>query len=314
MFLPRKEVAQIRNGTIPEPEYFPRASILNFDIVGYTVISKRSTPKEIFLMLETLFTLFDDTLHNFPNLFKVETLGDSYMISAGCPVKYDSHEMDLARFALQIRCKIHLNFRIQHLNMERLRMRIGIATGGVTSCIPNLNMPKFTVIGEAVQRALTLESECQINRIHCDENTHKMLNQTNLFQFEESSSVSGPAFYILTEFKSPNYITQGRLRPKNRQTVNYRNTKLVREARRSLSSDRIMRQDSEEADVLEPLTPRFVSINENFYDGRVLKKELSNMQSATSDSGLRLRNTDHVDQRAARASSGTRRRPRLMSQ
>jgi len=102
MFLPRKEVAQIRNGTIPEPEYFPRASILNFDIVGYTVISKRSTPKEIFLMLETLFTLFDDTLHNFPNLFKVETLGDSYMISAGCPVKYDSHEMDLARFALQV--------------------------------------------------------------------------------------------------------------------------------------------------------------------------------------------------------------------
>lgn len=195
MFLPRKEVAQIRNGTIPEPEYFPRASILNFDIVGYTVISKRSTPKEIFLMLETLFTLFDDTLHNFPNLFKVETLGDSYMISAGCPVKYDSHEIDLARFALQIRCKIHLNFRIQHLNMERLRMRIGIATGGVTSCIPNLNMPKFTVIGEAVQRALTLESECQTNRIHCDENTYNMLNQTNLFQFEESSSVSGPAFY-----------------------------------------------------------------------------------------------------------------------
>ena len=74
-------------------------------------------------------------------------------------------------------------------------MRIGIATGGVTSCIPNLNMPKFTVIGEAVQRALTLESECQINRIHCDEATHSALYQTDLFQFEESSSVSGQAFY-----------------------------------------------------------------------------------------------------------------------
>ena len=131
------------------------------------------------------------------------------MISAGCPVKYENHEVDLARFALQvsrnsvhiltttkIRCKIHLNFRIQHLNMERLRMRIGIATGGVTSCIPNLNMPKFTVIGEAVQRALTLESECQINRIHCDDATHSALDQTDLFQFEESSSVSGPAFYL----------------------------------------------------------------------------------------------------------------------
>lgn len=54
-------------------------------------------------MLETLFTLFDDTVHNFPDLFKVETLGDSYMISAGCPVIKLAHAVDLARFALQVR-------------------------------------------------------------------------------------------------------------------------------------------------------------------------------------------------------------------
>jgi hypothetical protein len=50
-----------------------------------------------------------------------------------------------------------------------------------------------------------------------------------------------------------------------------------------------MRQNSEEADVLEPLTQRFVSINENFYEGRVLKKELSNMQS--ENTYLRLSNS-----------------------
>jgi hypothetical protein len=60
---------------------------MNFDIVGFTRISTRSTPKEIFLMLEMLFTLFDDNLLEFPDLFKVETIGDSYMISAGCPVR-----------------------------------------------------------------------------------------------------------------------------------------------------------------------------------------------------------------------------------
>ena len=53
-------------------------------------------------MMETLFTLFDDTLLNFPDLFKVETLGDSYMVSAGCPIIKDDHAVDLTRFALQV--------------------------------------------------------------------------------------------------------------------------------------------------------------------------------------------------------------------
>ena len=68
----------------------------------------------------------------YPNLFKVETLGDSYMVSSGAPIKSDDHTRDLVRFALEIRCKINLNFRITHLDNTRLRTRIGIASGPVS--------------------------------------------------------------------------------------------------------------------------------------------------------------------------------------
>ena len=50
-----------------------------------------STPEQIFVMLESLFTLYDDTLATFPHLYKVETLGDSYMITSGAPIKWEDH-------------------------------------------------------------------------------------------------------------------------------------------------------------------------------------------------------------------------------
>ena len=62
------------------------------------------------------------------------------MVSSGAPIKSDDHTRDLVRFALEIRCKINLNFRITHLDNTRLRTRIGIASGPVSKYPPNINV------------------------------------------------------------------------------------------------------------------------------------------------------------------------------
>ena len=66
------------------------------------------------------------------------------MVSSGAPIKSDDHTRDLVRFALEIRCKINLNFRITHLDNTRLRTRIGIASGPVSKCSPNIFTSKLS--------------------------------------------------------------------------------------------------------------------------------------------------------------------------
>ena len=66
------------------------------------------------------------------------------MVSSGAPIKSDDHTRDLVRFALEIRCKINLNFRITHLDNTRLRTRIGIASGPVSKFSPNIFIYKLS--------------------------------------------------------------------------------------------------------------------------------------------------------------------------
>lgn len=56
--------------------------ILFCDIVGFTPLSMKSTPSEIFKILNTLFMQLDG-LTDIYSVYKVETIGDAYMIAAG---------------------------------------------------------------------------------------------------------------------------------------------------------------------------------------------------------------------------------------
>ncbi|MEQ2203842.1 hypothetical protein XENOCAPTIV_004429, partial [Xenoophorus captivus] len=121
-----KSVAQaLKLGMPVEPEHFSEVTLYFSDIVGFTTISALSDPIEVVDLLNDLYTLFDAIipLHD---VYKVETIGDAYMVASGVPTRNGSrHAAEMANMSLDILSLIG-SFKTRHMPDLKIRIRIGL--------------------------------------------------------------------------------------------------------------------------------------------------------------------------------------------
>ncbi|XP_070388032.1 retinal guanylyl cyclase 1-like isoform X1 [Dermacentor albipictus] len=173
--LPSSVAETLKAGLPVVPEKFEEVTVYFSDIVGFTTISAYSEPMEIVDFLNDLYTAFDSTINHY-NVYKVETIGDAYMVVGGLPERTRDHAEQVATMALDL---LHHcgRFRIRHMPNVPLMLRIGLHTGAVVAGVVGLTMPRYCLFGDTVNTASRMESTGRAYRIHISKTTERKLRQ-----------------------------------------------------------------------------------------------------------------------------------------
>ncbi|KAM4806196.1 atrial natriuretic peptide receptor 1 isoform X1 [Urocitellus parryii] len=181
--LPHSVAEQLKRGETVQAEAFDSVTIYFSDIVGFTALSAESTPMQVVTLLNDLYTCFDAVIDNF-DVYKVETIGDAYMVVSGLPVRNGRlHAREVARMALALLDAVR-SFRIRHRPQEQLRLRIGIHTGPVCAGVVGLKMPRYCLFGDTVNTASRMESNGEALKIHLSSETKAVLEEFDGFELE----------------------------------------------------------------------------------------------------------------------------------
>merc|ERR1712241_516376 len=86
----------------PIADLFTDTTVLFADIAGFTAWSSVREPTQVFTLLETVYGAFD-TIAARRGVFKVETIGDSYVAVTGLPDPRKDHAVVMAKFARDCR-------------------------------------------------------------------------------------------------------------------------------------------------------------------------------------------------------------------
>ncbi|XP_053241410.1 retinal guanylyl cyclase 2-like [Podarcis raffonei] len=176
--LPLSVAETLKTGATVEPEYFDEVTIYFSDIIGFTTISALSEPIEIVDLLNDLYTLFDAIIGHH-DVYKVETIGDAYMVASGLPKRNGRrHASEIANMSLDILSSVG-SFRAKHLPHVPIRVRMGLHSGPCAAGVVGLTMPRYCLFGDTVNTASRIESTGLPYRIHISRSTMKTLKSLN---------------------------------------------------------------------------------------------------------------------------------------
>ncbi|XP_028160901.1 atrial natriuretic peptide receptor 2-like [Ostrinia furnacalis] len=181
--LPKSVASQLIMGQPVMAETYDQVTIYFSDIIGFTQLSAESTPLEVVDLLNDLYTSFDSIIENF-DVYKVETIGDAYMVVSGLPMRNGNrHAAEIARMSLALLNAVRVK-TVPHRPGERLLLRIGMHTGPCVAGVVGLKMPRYCLFGDTVNTASRMESHGEALKIHVSPKTKEVLDLYDCFELE----------------------------------------------------------------------------------------------------------------------------------
>ncbi|XP_050685005.1 receptor-type guanylate cyclase gcy-1 [Leptidea sinapis] len=178
--LPASVAKQLKQTQQVPAEFFASVTVYFSDIVGFTAIAAVSTPYQVISFLNSVYKLFDERIECY-DVYKIETIGDSYMVASGLPVRNGNrHATEIASMALEL-LEATSKCRLPHRPDQTLCMRSGIHMGPCVAGIVGSKMPRYCLFGDTINTASRMESTGEPMKIQISDDVKRALDRTGLF-------------------------------------------------------------------------------------------------------------------------------------
>ncbi|KAL6461794.1 hypothetical protein MHYP_G00299390 [Metynnis hypsauchen] len=194
--LPRHVANQLKEGKKVEAGEFKVCTILFSDVVTFTNICAACEPIQIVHMLNSMYSKFD-RLTNVHDVYKVETIGDAYMVVGGVPIPKDTHAERVANFALGMR--IAAREVTNPITGQPIQIRVGLHTGPVLAGVVGEKMPRYCLFGDTVNTASRMESHGVPDHIHLSPFTYRALKD-KMFDIRERGEIQVKGKGLMTTY------------------------------------------------------------------------------------------------------------------
>lgn len=174
----RRSTGGAKYASKPIAELFPDTTVFFADIAGFTAWSSIREPAAVFTLLETLYGAFDKVAKKY-GIFKVETIGDSYVAVCGLPEPNQSHAVAMGRFAFE--CLRVMKGKTRELEMTLgpgtadLSLRIGLHSGPTIAGVLRGEKARFQLFGDTVNTAARMESNGTPGKIQVSQKTADLI-------------------------------------------------------------------------------------------------------------------------------------------
>jgi adenylate cyclase len=188
--LPQVIADRLKRNETTIAEYFPEATVLFADIVGFTPLSAMMNPIELVELLNQIFSGFDIICEHH-GLEKIKTIGDAYMVVGGLPDPRADHAEAIAEMALDMQAEI-ARFNTEH--QKYFSIRVGIHSGPVVAGVIGIKKFIYDLWGDTVNIASRMESHGISWQIQASEATYNLLQDKFLFEERGNIEVKGRGF------------------------------------------------------------------------------------------------------------------------
>ncbi|KAG7366377.1 adenylate/guanylate cyclase [Nitzschia inconspicua] len=197
-------------------DLFPNCTVLFADIAGFTAWSSSRSPEQVFTLLQNIYQAFDKIASR-RKVFKVETIGDSYVAVTGLPEPQEDHALIMAKFARECLTKMsEVTCALEVLlgpDTTELSMRVGMNSGQVTGGVLIGERARFQLFGDTVNTAARMESTGCPGKIQLSLSTAELLiaaGKDNWIQPREDAVTAKGKGIMQTYWLSLKHTSQGK--------------------------------------------------------------------------------------------------------
>ncbi|KAJ3296488.1 Retinal guanylyl cyclase 2 [Rhizoclosmatium sp. JEL0117] len=196
MMLPAHIMEKMELGVQPEPEQFNCVTLFFTDIFEFKKLVGAIPPVKILHLLNELYTKFDEIIAKYPQLYKVETVSDTYMVAAGISSSHEKTDEEITECTVQaLKCSMELQKLVQGLDLKNIvgnlpiKLRIGVHSGVINAGIIGTKMSRYCLFGDTVNTASRMCTTGEANRIQVSAQTIQVLGEDDSFEFEERGQI-----------------------------------------------------------------------------------------------------------------------------